>query len=303
MGLVDKVLETLKAWTICEVESLPEAADQIREVHRTASETHAVAKTVEENARVIAAQEGNANEVLAAHAEAKAATKEAKSAERRARINHHEMVEQHNARLHSLSQGFDVIFRSHKTKKEHCHGGKCNGVNCMRIMEKASVLLDEFAVLIKTKKIPTKTDAEIDSNCQQFANLLGTLDAIWSSVRGTDSGLLPADVQLEHLKKSLHDGKELWLSMGTKTKQPKWHLTFDGHLLCQVRKCGGLADKADDTTEFQHQMLLRLKDRCQSIPSCRMRELCVQRELRRERSPEIESHTVCLLYTSPSPRD
>jgi hypothetical protein len=32
------------------------------------------------------------------------------------------------------------------------------------------------------------------------------------------------------------------------TLQPKWHLTFDGHLLEQFKKYGGLADKSSDET-------------------------------------------------------
>ena len=80
------------------------------------------------------------------------------------------------------------------------------------------------------------------------------------------------------------------MTMGLGTRQPKWHMTFDGYLLHQVRMYGGVADKADDTIEFQHQILMRLKDRFRSVPSCRKREICIQRELRREKSPEIESH-------------
>jgi len=120
--------------------------------------------------------------------------------------------------------------------------------------------------------------------------LLGLLDAIWSAVRGIDGGLLPTEVQLGYLERAIGDAKALWLTMGLGTQQPKWHMTFDGHLLHQVRMYGGVADKADDTIEFQHQILMRLKDRFRSVPSYRKREICIQRELRREKSPEIESH-------------
>jgi len=58
--------------------------------------------------------------------------------------------------------------------------------------------------------------------------------------------------------------KALWLQMKLGYAQPKWHLTFDGHLLQQVIKYGGLADKSDDTIEFQHQIFMKLRDRYRS---------------------------------------
>ena len=119
--------------------------------------------------------------------------------------------------------------------------------------------------------------------------MLGILDVIWSNVRGIDAGLLPTEVQLEYLSKALVEGKQLWLSMRIGTLQPKWHMTFDRHLLEQARKHGGLADKADDTIELQHQMLMKLRDRYRGMTSYQRRETCIRRELRRRKSPEIQA--------------
>jgi len=199
-------------------------------------------------------------------------------------------VKRHNSRLCSLSQSYDCTFREHKIKKEHYHGGKCNGVNCIRIMEKANLLFATFATSIKEKKIDTVADADIDFKWDQFTTMLGLLDAIWSNARGIDAGLLPTEAQVEHLWKATTKAKSLWITMGIKTLQPKWHLTFDGHLVEQVIKHGGLADKADDTIEFQHQMLMKLRDRHRSVTSCQRRENCIRKELRRTKSPEIQRH-------------
>jgi len=67
-------------------------------------------------------------------------------------------------------------------------------------------------------------------------------------------------------------------------------LTFDGHLVAQVIRYGGLADKSDDTVEFQHQTLMKLRDRYRSVTSYQRREVCIRRELKRKKSPEIQSH-------------
>jgi hypothetical protein len=82
----------------------------------------------------------------------------------------------------------------------------------------------------------------------------------------------------------------LGLTMKLSTRQPKWHLTFDGHLLRQFKKYGGLADKSDESIEKGHQTLKLMRDRFRGVPSFELRESCIRRELRRTRSPEIQKH-------------
>jgi hypothetical protein len=77
--------------------------------------------------------------------------------------------------------------------------------------------------------------------------------------------------------------------MKLSTLQPKWHLTFDGHLLEQFNKFAGLADKSDETIEKGHQTLKNLRERFRGISSYEQREVCIRRELRRSRSPEIKA--------------
>jgi len=222
--------------------------------------------------------------------QAKQASVEAKANKVKAKANFEETIKQHNARLYSLSQEIDVIFRSHKIKKEHYHDGKYNGVNCIRIMDKAQQLWTEFAVAIKDKKVPMVPDTIIDAKCTQFSNLMGLMDAIWSHVQGVGTGLSPTALQVEWLQKTIEKAKALWLNMGIGTLQPKWHMTFDGHLLHQVRTYGGLADKSDETIELQHQVIKRPKDRFRSVTSYQRQETCIRKELRRGKSPEIKSH-------------
>lgn len=78
--------------------------------------------------------------------------------------------------------------------------------------------------------------------------------------------------------------------MSLSTQQPKWHLTFDGHLLDQFSRFGGLADKSDETIEKGHQTLKRMRERFRGITDYKTRETCIRRELRRVRSPDVEKH-------------
>jgi hypothetical protein len=80
----------------------------------------------------------------------------------------------------------------------------------------------------------------------------------------------------------------LWLRMELSTLQPKWHLTFDGHLLEQYNIYRGLADKSDESIEKGHQTLKALREWFRGISSFNTQETCIRRELRRSRSPEIQ---------------
>ena len=286
MGLVDKVLETFKLWSIS-VESLPDESNQIREAHHNTQAAWTAAVALENEAKILNEQQRTANSATLLR-DATETRGEAKAAERKAKLVYDEMVKRHNSRLFSLSQSFDTVLRSNNTKKEHCHGGKCNGVNCVRIVDKAQVLFAEFAATTKQKKVATVSDDEIDAKCSTFSKLLALLDVIWSSVRGIEAGLLPTTAQSEELRSVVSNTKQLWLSMGMGAMQPKWHMTFDGHLVDQAIKCGGLADKSDESVEFQHQLLKKLRDRHRSIPSFQRREECIRRDLRRRRSPEMQ---------------
>ena len=287
MGLVDKVLVTFKEWVVFHAEALPAEANDLRVHYKNALANLKLSQTQEAQAVILDNQAGNTQESVAHLNTAKEARAEAKSNEVQAKKTYDEMVKRHSARVYSLSQRFDCIFRSKNIRKEHYHGGKYNGVNCIRIMEQSEELFDAFALLIVENKAQSITDDDITSKCNQFARLFGLLDTIWSNVRGIEGGLLPTNEQVNLLRKAIQKGKALWISMNMSTLQPKWHMVFDGHLLQQVITYGGLADKSDDTIELQHQVRMRLRDRYRSVTSYERRETCIRRELRRRKSPEI----------------
>jgi len=295
MGLVDKALESFKGWINLHVEDLGTNSNQTRQTYQIATRSHAKA-TSNLHAATMQHQGNPTVETRAALKVAAEARKKARQEESKSKSNYDEMMQRHDARSTSVAQRFEPMFRRCGVKREHCHGGKFNGVNCVRIMEKAVELFDGdtnnegFVHEIKRSKLPALTDVGIETTCNLFARLLRLLDCVWSAVRGIDSGLLPTLQQIDTLEKALGDCKSLWLQMHLSTLQPKWHLTFDGHLLHQIRKHGGLADKADDSIEFEHQKLKRLRDRHRSIPSFKRRQSCIRKEIKRQRSPAVKQH-------------
>jgi hypothetical protein len=297
MGLVDKVLESFRNWMNLEVEDFRDAGTQgARSVYQLATANHQAAIATHTAAK--AGMVSNPMSPLAKEIEdaANKARIKAKKAETKSKKDYLEQVQKHNAKKSSLNQKFENVFRKNGVKREHYHGGKFNGVNCIRIMEKSSELLtgkDEnegFLQLMLQSKTDTIMEETVEAKCSEYSRLLGLLDAIWSTVRGIDAGLLPTNQQTTNLAKALDEAKKLWLAMKLSTLQPKWHLTFDGHLLDQFKRFGGLADKSDETIEKGHQTLKSLRDRFRGITSYKNREMCIRRELRRVRSPEIKKH-------------
>ena len=299
MGLVDKILESFKAWANLHVEILPPEEEAMRAHYKTAVDLVNISKHQLGTAIAVNTQIGNA-ESLAALTQARTQLSAAKSAVAAPKKQYETMIQLHNAKLNSLNQRCEEIYRRLNILREHYHGGKFNGVNCIRIMDKSELLFlgkdgaeDNSEEGFLQKCIQLKVDAisveAITLRCKDFARMLGILDLIWSSVRGVQ-GLLPSAEDVAVLAKAIASGKELWLRMGLTTLQPKWHLTFDGHLLYQYEHFGGIADKADDSIEFQHQILKRLRDRYRRVSSFQVRSTCVLREFRRQRSSQIQAN-------------
>ena len=297
MGLVDKVLESYKQWVNLDVEDFKDVETKgTRAIYRAATQRHQSAIVDHKNAQELFKANPTSPIAKAMEGEANKARIKAKQAESKAKEQYEDQVQRHNAKKSSLNQQFESVFRQNGVKREHYHGGKFNGVNCIRIMDKCKDLFlgnngtPGFLQKCLLSKCDTIPEVMVELKCKEYCRLLGLLDAIWSTVRGLHSGLLPDDNQTQSLADALEEAKALWLQMGLSTLQPKWHLTFDGHLLDQFKKYKGLADKSDETIEKGHQTLKALRNRFNGISSYEQRETCIRRELRRTRSPEIQQH-------------
>jgi hypothetical protein len=301
MGLVDKILESFKHWVNFEVEDFhDEITEGVRNEYRLAKQEHDAAVVTHQHAIQALANLVNTPGYQQAKLEERNADKAriiARKAETKAKDQHDDQMQKHNAKNCSLNQQFEIIFRRNDIKREHYHGGKFNGVNCIRIMEKAKELVlgtegspGFLQKCLQSMHAPIASEISVEATCKNYSRLLGLLDAIWSTIRGINAGLLPTDAQKIMLQTALLEAKELWLAMNLSTLQPKWHLTFDGHLLEQFNRYGGLADKSDETIEKWHQTLKTLRDRFRGITSYEQKETCIRRELRRGRSPEIQQH-------------
>jgi hypothetical protein len=139
------------------------------------------------------------------------------------------MISSHCRQADSFTSRLEATYRILGISREYYHGGKFNGVNCIRIMDKSDAIFDNAGTLLIEMHDPALETAEgIQQTVTDYKNLMGCLDAIWSTVRGLDLGLLPTPADLVFLEKAIAEGKRRWLELGLSTLQPKWHLT---HLL------------------------------------------------------------------------
>ena len=295
MGLVDKILELFKIWVNLAVENLE--SENARARFQLATQQHKAAVVAAEQARAFALLNPTLPEAKQRKKDTERVRIDAAKAATLASRPYDELMQLHNVKRASLNQKFEVIYRRNGVKREHYHGGKFNGVNCIRIMEKSRELFigtleaPGFLYACLEQKEQTMTEERVMvATCSEYCRLLGLLDLIWSTVRGLEAGLLPTLEQTTSLENALSEAKKLWLTMKLSTRQPKWHLTFDGHLLRQFKKYGGLADKSDESIEKGHQTLKLMRDRFRGVASFELRESCIRRELRRTRSPEIQKH-------------
>jgi hypothetical protein len=150
------------------------------------------------------------------------------------------------------------------------------------------LMAGQQALLQELKDENLISNEEIETKCKAFTNILGTLDAIWSSVTGIEQGLLPTEEQLQFLDRAIQKGKAAWIDADLGTGQPKWHLSFDGHLLNQSRKYGGLADKSDATVEKGHQIWKEYQGRFTRMANFEQQQNSIRRAWRRSRHPRVE---------------
>jgi hypothetical protein len=99
------------------------------------------------------------------------------------------MISSHCRQADSFTSKLEATYRLLGISREYYHGGKFNGVNCIRIMNKTDDIFDNAGTLLTEMHDPAlETTEGIQQTVEDYKNLMGCLD---SAVRGLDLGLLP----------------------------------------------------------------------------------------------------------------
>jgi hypothetical protein len=184
IGLVDKVLSSFLDYTWRKVLLLPPEDDLIRKklqetcerlasligLLQTKKEVYEQSK-MPENKEQLKRVQGEKNKAVTERASANKAFEK--------------MIRSYSRQEGSFTSRLEATYRFLGISREYYHGGKFNGVNCIRIMDRSKELFDGDAALLLEMRDPTlETREALQKTVQAHSKLLGCLDAIWSAVSG-----------------------------------------------------------------------------------------------------------------------
>jgi hypothetical protein len=135
MGLVDKILESFKHWVNLDVEDFNDnETEGVRNIYHLAIQQHKAAIVAHQQAQELAMANPTNPVAKAMKSEADKTRIKLGGVKAKAKKAFGEQIQRHNAKRSSLNQKFETIFRKNGVKREHYHGGKFNGVNCIRVI-------------------------------------------------------------------------------------------------------------------------------------------------------------------------
>jgi hypothetical protein len=118
MGLVDKILETIKLWVNLDVEDLKDAANTlIRSDYKDAKDRHVAATLASQHAKALLEAHPTSSEAKELVSQTERSRKDAKKEETKQKKIYKEMIDQHNAKKTSLQQMFEDVYRKHGVKR------------------------------------------------------------------------------------------------------------------------------------------------------------------------------------------
>jgi hypothetical protein len=183
------------------------------------------------------------------------------------------------------------IMNTYHVAPEAYHGGALTYRDCHNLMKSIKdVMKKVLHALLPNWSLAQATVSEEDftRKMEHYQQQFELQDAIWSTVRGCQ-GLLPTSDELDKLESTIATAKTSWLALGLNIAlNPKAHLLFDGHLIEQMRRHGGIADKADDVIERGHQVHRRHEKRTYGIRNYAQQQANQQRTVYREASAIVQ---------------
>jgi hypothetical protein len=214
MGLIDKFLESFLGWAHRDVIQLTEAEDNIRNEYVMAEDHLTIAIDLLAEARENADDSDESAATIRIHQDAK---NKASAAKTKANDEYKEMIKIHKIKSGSFHNDLEETCRKLNIVRECYHGGKYNGVNCIKIMNNSDKIIESASQALVDLKSDNVTEEEILKKSKMYSELLNTLDCIWSNVCSISTGLLPTADNLSKLESLLIVGKTQWLDLGIST--------------------------------------------------------------------------------------
>jgi hypothetical protein len=142
------------------------------------------------------------------------------------------------------------------------HGGSLNGKDIKKVMNNATYIFEELAIIMKEGKRPDciLTDADINALCLHFQGVFVLWDGAFSLARTV--GPMEDDIKTyRHYVAAAVSGNDALRC----TITPKVHMMLK-HVAGQMENIpGGLGEKMEDFVERMHQTGIRLRDRFRRV--------------------------------------
>jgi hypothetical protein len=167
------------------------------------------------------------------------------------------------------------------------HGGSLNGKDTKKVMNNATFIFEELAIIMKEGKRPDciLTDADIDALCLHFQGVFVLWDGAFSLARTV--GPMEDDIKTYRLYVAAAEHGNDALRC---TTTPKAHLMLK-HIAWQMENIpGGLGDKMEDFVERMHQTGIRLRDRFRRVKNPVARAQAREKANSRSSHPDVIAH-------------
>ena len=173
----------------------------------------------------------------------------------------------------SLYSQCEEIFRKWNVERGSYHGGNFNGVNIIRLMLKANVIMNEVEALV-TAKGREDTKEKGKALCEDVRYLLQAWDSIFAKIHEKD----PSDEFCNELQKDIDAVMKKWRELKLSVT-PKGH-GIEMHVTCQMRKFpGGISLVLEYWVEHAHQIGGKKDSLWKSQPMSKQGELGAKRDL------------------------
>ncbi len=163
-------------------------------------------------------------------------------------------------------------------------GGSLNGKDIKKVMNNASHIFDQFAVIFKDGKRPDciLSVTNIDALCLHFREVFVLWDGAFSLARTVNPTENDTTTYMRYVSAAIHGNTAIRCTI-----TPKVHLMLK-HVPWQMRNIqGGLGDKMEDWVERLHQTGMRERQRFRTVQNPIIRALAREKAGSRNMHPDV----------------
>jgi hypothetical protein len=185
---------------------------------------------------------------------------------------------------HSIESSMFKALKEIDVELSSYHGGSLNGKDIKKVMNNASHIFDQFAVIFKDGKRPDciLSVTDIDSLCLHFREVFVLWDGAFSLARTVNPTENDTLTYIRYVSAAIQGNTAICCTI-----TPKVHLMLK-HVPWQMRNIpGGLGDKMEDWVERLHQTGMHERQRFRTVQNPIIRALAREKAGSRNMHPDV----------------